>query len=93
MFSLEKAQGRPYCSLQLSERRLQQSGGSTSQVTAIEQENGLKLCQGRFWLDIRKDFFLERVVRLWSRLPREVLELPSGDTFNERVNIVLRDMV
>lgn len=51
------------------------------------------MCQGRFWLDIRKDFFLERVVRLWSRLPREVLELPSGDTFNERVNIVLRDMV
>ena len=43
--------------------------------------DGFKLKEWRFRLDIRKTFFAVRVVRHWHRLPRDVADAPSLETF------------
>jgi len=55
--------------------------------------NGFKLKEGRFRLDIRKTFFTMREVKHWTRLPREVADAPSLETFKARLDGALSNLI
>ncbi|KAK4831464.1 LOW QUALITY PROTEIN: hypothetical protein QYF61_017712 [Mycteria americana] len=55
--------------------------------------NSFKLKEDRLRLDIRKKFFMMRVVKHWNRLPREVVGAPSLETFEVRLDGALSNLV
>ncbi|KFW65533.1 hypothetical protein AS28_05387, partial [Pygoscelis adeliae] len=52
-----------------------------------------RLKEGRFTLDIRKKFFMMRVVRHWNRLPRGVVDAPSLQVFKVRLDRALSNLI
>lgn len=55
--------------------------------------HSLKLCQEKFKLYIRSNFFIEMVVPHWNGLPDEVVESLSPEIFKSYFDATLRDMV
>lgn len=65
---------------------------SNTNHSVILWRDGLKLHLQRFRLDIRKNYFSERVARCWNRLCREVVELPSLQCSKD-VDVTWRSML
>ncbi|KAJ7405325.1 hypothetical protein WISP_140400 [Willisornis vidua] len=61
-------------------------------ITDRTRGNGLKLCQERFKLDIRK-IFTQSGVGHWKRLPGKVVTAPNLTEFKKWLDDTLRHMV
>ena len=57
--------------------------------SARTRENGFKLKEERFTLDVRKEFLTQRVVRPCHRLPREAVGAPYLEAFKARPDGIL----
>ena len=55
--------------------------------------NGFKLEESRIRLDVMKKLFPVRVVRYWNRLPSEVVNAPSLEVFEARLDGTLSNLV
>ena len=57
------------------------------------RENGFKLEEGGFRLDMRKKFFTVRVVRHWNMLPSGVVDAPTLEIIKARLGGALSNLV
>ena len=55
--------------------------------------NGLRLHEARFWLDIRKNILTVRAVRQWNQLPGEVMGSPTLEAFKRQLDSHLSGML
>ncbi|KFQ11523.1 hypothetical protein N329_03949, partial [Haliaeetus albicilla] len=97
LFSLEKRslQGHLIAAFQHLKRTYKKAeeGLFTRAGSDRTMGNGFKLKEGRFRLDTWKKFFTVRVGRHWDRLPREVVEVPSLEAFEARLDGALSSLV
>ncbi|KFW66679.1 hypothetical protein AS28_14386, partial [Pygoscelis adeliae] len=105
LFSLEKRRlrGDLIAASQYLKGAYKKDGGKLFSRACCDRTrgNGFKLNgfsqvtsdKGRFRLDIRKKFFTLRVVNHWHRLPREVVDAPSLETFQVRLDGALSNLI
>ena len=97
LFSLEKRRlwGDLIAAFQYLKGVYKQEGEQLSSRVDSDRTkgNGLKLRQGRFRLDIRRNFFTQRVVTHWNRLPKEALDAPTLEAFKARLDVALGSLV
>jgi len=55
--------------------------------------NGFKAKKEKFGQDLRKKFFMARVVRHWKRLPKEAGDAPSLEVFKARLDGALSNLI
>ncbi|KAJ7415950.1 hypothetical protein BTVI_36882 [Pitangus sulphuratus] len=96
LFSLEKKrlQGDIIVAFQYLKRAYKKNGEKPFTWACSDRTrlNGFKLRDSRFKLDVRKKFFTIRVVRLWNRLPREVMDVPSLEVFKTSLDGDLKNL-
>lgn len=44
-------------------------------------------------MDIRDNFFTERVVRHWNKMPREVVVTPTVEVFKRHADVAFGDLI
>ncbi|KFW62887.1 hypothetical protein AS28_02563, partial [Pygoscelis adeliae] len=97
LFSLEKRRfrGNLIAAFQYFKGAYKKDGGKLFSRACCDRTrgNGFKLKGGRSRLDIRKKFFTLRVVKHWPRLPREVVDAPSLETFKTRLDGALSNLI
>ena len=57
------------------------------------RSNSLKLEHRKFCTNMWKKFFMAKLMEHWNRLPKEVVESPSMETFKTHLNACLSDLL
>ncbi|KAK4825798.1 hypothetical protein QYF61_002382 [Mycteria americana] len=96
-FSLQKRrlQGDLIAAFQYLKGAYQKDGDRLFRRACCNRTRGnrFKLKEGRFRPHTRKKFFMVRVVKHWHRLPREVADAPSLETFKVRLGRALSNLL
>jgi len=97
LFSLEKRRlrGDLRAAFQYLKRAYKKDGDRLFSRACCDRtrSNGFKLKEGRFRLDIRKNFFTRRVVKHWNGLPRGPVDAPSPEAFKARLDGALSNLI
>lgn len=88
LFSLEKK--RLWENLKGADKKKREGLFSYSDRT---REGGFKLTESKFRWDVQKEFFPQRMVKHWNRLPRQVVAAPSLEVFKARSDGALSNLI